>query len=126
MKFRPIIKFSHEYPKLWGQRFARLVFVDVVDLERELNSGELQDLLEYDTRTAGGGYYELPLGDLIQLVFLGDKKIPFCTLRRFTKRKFEYYRGLRGREFEVKVFGCGQTVGKIMKNASSNGFGENE
>ena len=96
------IKFSHDYPKLWGQKTATLVYVDVLDLENELSMEDINQLLEYDTKDCNGNYYELPIGDLIQLVFVGNKKIPFCTLRRYTKEKWEYYKGCIGEYFEVK------------------------
>ena len=83
------IKFSHNYPKLWGQKSAFLLYVELVERER-LH----KDLLEYDTRTGdlNEPYYKLPKGTLIQLVFLGDKGIPFCTLRRYVGAKYNYYK----------------------------------
>ena len=59
------------------------------------------DLIEYDTLTSDGGHYELPKGGLIHLVFLGNKWIPFCTLRPFTKKKFDYYSDSEGKWFTV-------------------------
>jgi len=105
------IKFSHEYPKLWKQNTAELLLV------RLLNAASVHtDLKEYDTkyvtnvRTDHHGnvqdvdedYYLLPTtGKLIQLVFIGDKHIPFCTLRRYTPDKFTYYNGMIGRQFSI-------------------------
>ena len=39
----------------------------------------------------------------LQLVFRGNKMIPFCTIRRETKEKALYYRDKIGQEFEVVV-----------------------
>lgn len=93
------IKFSHEYPKLWGQYSARLL---------EVNDTEYKnlhpDLIEYDTKY-NGGYYPLPKVRLIQLIFLGDKGIPFCTIRRWTPQKHRYYESAIGKIFEIEIKG---------------------
>ena len=92
------IKFSHEYPKLHGQKSAQLVHV------RRVEASSLhEDLIEYDTRTTTGEHYALPKGMLLQLVFLGNKGIPFCTLRRWTPDKEVYYRECVDKQFEVVV-----------------------
>ena len=92
------IKFSSNYPKLWNQREARLLAVLVLT-QKDLN----EDLIEYDTKNINGEYYKLPETDLIQLVFIGDKRIPFCTLRRWTEEKLIYYHDLIGEYFEVVI-----------------------
>jgi len=97
------IKFSHPYAKLWGQNTARLIWVEVFEPGEELGEMSIHDLLEYDTKIAPGEYYELPAGDLIQLVFIGSKRIPFCTLRRYTKEKYEYYKSKIDQDFIVEV-----------------------
>jgi hypothetical protein len=110
------IKFSHNYPKIWGQKRAQLITVRLLDCQGVAIN---KVLLEYDTYWNNewgcawlqelelerpDGYYELPkTGKLIQLVFLGDRDIPFCTLRRFTPEKFEYYRNLARQVFEVII-----------------------
>jgi len=117
------IKFSHEYVKTWGQKSARLLAVDVVLLKaKEL----YPELIEYDTRyipatladscacelhTDFEGdvehcHYPLPKGELIQLTFIGDKGIPFCTIRTRKGRygdKLDYYSPLIGEWFDVIV-----------------------
>jgi hypothetical protein len=81
------INFSHNYPKLWGQGKAKLIRIEVIDA-RTLT----KELIEYDTKTSDGKYYQLPKdGKLLQLFFVGDKGIPFCTLRRHTISKWDYY-----------------------------------
>lgn len=93
------IKFSHSYPKLWGQKRAELIAV------RRLHTIQRNDaLLTYDTTWDDNGdigTYPLPEGDLIQLIFLGDKRIPFCTLRRFTTQKWSYYQDQVGQYFDI-------------------------
>ena len=101
------IKFSHNYPKLWHQKKAELLAVRIIDAQAvQIN----QDLIEYDTgfetvddfMDIQKDYYQLPKqGKLIQLIFIGDKDIPFCTLRRHTEQKYQYYFSCIGEVFEV-------------------------
>jgi len=97
-----VIKFSGDYPKLWGQKRARLIHIENVKFgwDYEMDS----DLVEYDTKKSDGSYY--PLGKdthYLQLVFLGGKGIPFCTLRRDTPKKHEYYKSKIGEWFDVVI-----------------------
>jgi len=94
------IKFSHDYPKLHGQTRGKLIFISKISK----NDFPLNDeLLEYDTKTSDGEYYPLPKTDYLQLIFLGNKGIPFCTIRRFTPDKFNYYSNKVGEYFEVSI-----------------------
>lgn len=90
------IKFSHNYPKLWGQKSAVLLRVCLLSTVNPI-------LREYDTKFAEGCYYELPKGKVIQLIFLGDNGIPFCTIRRFTDDKWGYYTHEIGRNFTIEI-----------------------
>jgi len=96
------IKFSHDYHKLWDQKKAKLVHVEV----RDLDIGRDHALLEYDTKYHIGlsgefSWYHLDAGKYLQLVFLGDKGIPFCTLRSYNHMKAEYYRRNIGETFDI-------------------------
>lgn len=91
-----MLRFSHDYPKLHKQSRAQLI--KVYRTERK----ELDDeLIEYDTLTSDGEHYELPKGDLIYLLFLGNKMIPFCTIRPYNPGKFDYYQRNVGKIFTV-------------------------
>jgi hypothetical protein len=98
------IKFSHIYPKLHDQTAADLVSVRIVDA-LTLHS----KLVNYDTKYSSPDincyqFYPLPkFGLLLQLIFVGNYGIPFCTLRRHTPQKEEYYRGAIGRTFEIVI-----------------------
>jgi len=123
----PHIKFSHNYCKTWEQTRGRLLDVVLLDA-KTLND----DLVEYDTKyfpatladscgcelhTNFPGdeehcHYPLPKGELIQLIFVGDKGIPFCTIRtryRYDRGKnqkvdkCDYYSPLIGEWFDVVV-----------------------
>ncbi len=98
-----VIKFSHNYPKLWGQKTARLISVELIfPTEFPLN----QDLIDYDTKTKEGEYYPLPKNEYLQLIFLGNKKIPFCTIRRYTLEKRNYYVNKTRQEFKIEIKEC--------------------
>lgn len=97
------IKFSSDYPKLHGQTSAELLAVKPIRIDKNTP----KELLEYDTKKADGTYYELKTGNYIQLVFLGNFGIPFCTIRskrnRYTEDKESYYKQFIGQVFEVKM-----------------------
>lgn len=95
------IKFSHHYPKLHQQKTAELLAVKVTTKDRLS-----KEMLEYDTywcepNDGDKGYYELPPGKLLVLIFYGDKGIPFTTIRRQTVEKEIYYRGCIGAWFDI-------------------------
>ena len=91
------IKFSHNYPKLWNQEEALLLAVLLTD-SSEFN----KDLIEYDTKNCEGGYYPLTEGQYIQLIFLGNKRIPFCTIRSYNKDKYQYYLSKVNQRFKIE------------------------
>ncbi len=102
------IKFSHDYPKLHGQITAELLAVKHLRIDRDTP----EELLEYDTtyfEYAGNlgkikEYFPLPTGDYIQLIFLGNLHIPFCTIRKaWPKQKAEYYTAAIGEIFAVEI-----------------------
>jgi len=92
------IKFSSNYPKLWNQKEAKLLAIQLLG-KKNLN----KDLIEYDTKNTKGDYYKLPEAILMQLIFIGDKSIPFCTIRRWTKDKFEWYHQSIGEYFKIII-----------------------
>ena len=96
MIYAPPIKFCSDYPKLHGQEYPKLLYVEVV---HKVND----DLREYDCKRLDGSYYELPKGRLIHLTFLGDKRIPFSTLRKYTTKKFEDYVIHVGHYFNIEI-----------------------
>lgn len=94
-----VIKFSHDYPKLHGQTSAELLAVRPIRIDKNTP----RELLEYDT-AYDGGHYKLATGDYIQLIFLGNLRIPFCTIRKaYPPSKVEYYKSKIGEQFEVMV-----------------------
>ena len=93
------IKFSHEYPKLHGQTSAELLAVRPIKIDAHTP----KELLDYDT-TYEGGRYPLKSGDYIQLIFLGNLRIPFCTIRSaYPASKVMYYHGAVGKVFAIET-----------------------
>lgn len=96
------VKFSKRYPKLWEQTTAELLVVKDITIDENTN----KDLLEYDTKALDGSYYELKKGKYIQLIFLGNKNIPFCTIRSVYGKmgnKKEYYHAKVGETFNIVI-----------------------
>ena len=91
------IKFSHNYPKLHGQKWADLVRVHTINRESLTDK-----FVDYDT-TYDGGKYPLPPGNYMVLVFLGNEFIPFTTVRRYTEKKYHYYKSNIGKTFTIAV-----------------------
>lgn len=95
----PKIEFAEQYPKLYGQTSAKLVSVQVL-YPRDFTT----ELLEYDTKNIHGKYYPIDTTKThIQLVFVGNLGIPFCTLRKYKREKLDWYRDLIGDIFDVVV-----------------------
>lgn len=95
------IDFSGDYPKLHGQTTAELLAVLPIRIDKDTP----QELLEYDTKKSDGTYYKLRTGDYIQLVFMGNLRIPFCTIRtkrnQYAEDKEAYYKKHIGETFDI-------------------------
>lgn len=91
------IKFSHDYNKLEGAKFARLLQVVPVKLE-DLSP----EFLAYDT---DNGRFQLPKqGDYLMLLFNHEGTWSlFTTIRRNTPEKLRYYQATVGEEFEIII-----------------------
>lgn len=102
---RPVIKFSHRYPKLLDKNDSVIGIATLLDVTLV----EVEDLhpsfLAYDT---DNGSYPLPKrGAFLQLVFLkpssGIAANLFTTLRRAAPGKHGYYASMVGREFIIHI-----------------------
>jgi len=80
-----------------------LLAVKLIRIDKETSA----ELLEYDTKKADGTYYKLKTGDYIQLVFIGNFGIPFCTIRskrnRYAEDKEVYYSQFIGENFTIEI-----------------------
>ena len=98
------ISFSHDYPKLRRQVGATLISV----ISNVDYSEFTDELLEYDTiyyDDDGKHYYELKPGKYIVLVFIGEKLIPFTTIRPYNVEKSDYYKSNIGNWFDIHIKG---------------------
>jgi hypothetical protein len=96
------IKFSHNYPKLWNQKTAELLAVKQITIDENTPN----ELIEYDCRynkICHTAKYVLMHGHYLQLIFFGDKRIPFCTIRSYNPEKMKYYYESIGQDFEIVV-----------------------
>jgi hypothetical protein len=94
------IKFTHSYVKLHCQTKAHLLGVT----KREFKS-LCAEFVEYDTAylvQEGIGHYDLGTGKFLVLVFIGNKLIPFTTVRPWTEEKEKWYKSNIGREFDIQ------------------------
>lgn len=97
------IHFSKEYIKLYGQKEAELLAVKRIHIDEKTPA----ELIEYDTVAVDGSRYNLKHGDYIQLVFLGNLGIPFCTIRSDEpildgrQDKFDFYSERVGHKFLI-------------------------
>lgn len=80
------IGFSHHYSKMHGQTYGVLVGVFVYVIDRKWTS---EETIAYDT----DGVFPLDDGEYLQLVFIGNKQIPFTTYRKNTPENREKYCG---------------------------------
>ena len=91
-----VIEFNHNYTKLHGQKAGFLCWANIYHMGKNFP----QETYEYDT----DGVYEFQKDvDYIQLVFLGDKEIPFTTYRRDKPKTREKYMKHVGEMFELKI-----------------------
>lgn len=94
------IKFSGNYPKLHGQTAAELLAIRFIRIDRNTPA----ELLEYDTTKSNGTRYELKPGNYLQLIFVGNLGIPFCTIRSaWRESKVLYYHKKIGENFKIEV-----------------------
>lgn len=95
-----MIIFDSKYPKLHNQVVAELVAAKSITINKDKH----KELLEYDTKRPDGTYYNIEEGEYIQLIFVGDKHIPFCTLRKANSNyKLNYYKKLIGKVLKIVI-----------------------
>ena len=82
-----LIGFSHHYTKLQGQTFGRLLGVRIIQpsVAEVLSNATVYYDSEYIDEH--GNYQNAPRDpqENLQLVFIGNKQIPFTTYRKFIK-----------------------------------------
>ena len=102
------IKFSHEYNKMQDEhrptpRKAILMEVFVVD------TGDLHprfveyDTIYFDEKINNWANYKLPKGKALVLLLRSYGDFIWTTIRRFTPKKYAYYKKNRWEEFEIII-----------------------
>lgn len=92
-----IVKFNHNYSKLHNQTSGFLIWVDVVHMSDLFPS---EETIAYDT----DGKYPFEMNkDYLQLVFLGDKDIPFTTYRELNETNKNKYHNHIGEVFNFEI-----------------------
>lgn len=107
------IRFSHNYDKLLDGngnilQLAELLEVFLVNID-DLHEGFIDyDSLYFDKTE--GEYKHFPLPKTGKYMVLLFEKIPtvgsyflFTTIRRYTAKKYEYYKNARGEWFEIVI-----------------------
>ena len=91
-----VVKFDHDYTKLHGQKSGFLCWVTPFLVDKNFTD----EAYQYDT----DGMYPLEKGKIyMQLVFLGDKEIPFTTYREDTPENRAKYVGKVGHVFNFII-----------------------
>ena len=91
-----VIEFNHNYTKLHNQKSGFLCFVNPFLIDKNFTD----EAYQYDT----DGKYPLEKGKIyMQLVFLGDKEIPFTTYRKDTPENRAKYVGKEGQIFNFII-----------------------
>jgi hypothetical protein len=94
----PVIKFSHRYKKM--PPYFKSTYIS--DVEKKNYMDLTEEFIKSDTEIAGGGFYELPLGELLIIKLYTDGH-EWQTIRSWNPEKEKYYRSIIGKEVEIKI-----------------------
>lgn len=97
-----IIKFTHTYAKLTDLNGRTITYAKLLDVIPRKIEDVSAELIEWDT---DHGTYQLPKkGEYLMLVFQKPgKRDLFCTFRRSTPGKEDYYRKCLGEIFYIEI-----------------------
>lgn len=100
------IRFNNNYPKLCGQKQAKLLMC-ISDIPEKLLRTKYEDLFFYDTLRDDGKFYQAwQAGQkFLLLLFIGDKGFLFTTLRTDNEENREKYAGFVGVDFKIIIEG---------------------
>lgn len=107
-----IIKFTHVYAKLLSKDGSQITYAKLLDVIPRRLEDVSAELIDWDTDQ---GTYKLPKkGEYLMLVFQKPgKRDLFCTFRRATPGKEEYYRQCLGEIFHIEI--TYQNIGSVSK-----------
>lgn len=102
------IKFSHEYSKMQSEHHlipmkAVLMEVFVVD-SKDLHKRFVEyDTSYFDFKIQNWSYYKLPNSKVMVLLLRSFSDFIWTTIRRYTPKKFEYYKNNRWNVFQIVI-----------------------
>ena len=97
------IEFNNNYPKLHNQTAAELLLV-INDVSGAMLNTICEHLTKYDTLRGDGKYYHIENDQVFMiLVFLGDKGIPFTSIRKMSQENIDKYCDSVGEVFLIDV-----------------------
>lgn len=97
------IKFNNNYPKIHGQKLARLVMV-IQEIPGRMLLTNFEFLTSFDTMREDGKFYNIdPDKEYMLLLFVGDKNIMFPTLRKQNGENAILYAESVGEVFKLTI-----------------------
>lgn len=97
------IKFDNNYPKLKGEKAARLVAV-FNDMSGQLLRQKFPDLMFYDTERDDGRFYYIDKNETyILLLFLGENGNLFSSIRKYNPENVAKYNDSIGELFRLTI-----------------------
>lgn len=97
------ISFDNNYPKLHNQTAAELLLV-INDVSGAMLNTVCERVTKYDTLRGDGKYYHIENDQVFMiLVFLGDKGIPFTSIRKMNQENIDKYCDSVGEVFLIDV-----------------------
>lgn len=101
------INFSHWYYKFWGMDITKDNACIVMQCLKVNQKDLSENFIVYDTVYRDNGinnWYKLPKGTLILLILKHRSSgRVFTTIRRYTERKFTYYKAKEGQTIHVRL-----------------------
>jgi len=101
------IKFSSDYHKLpFNSNGTQAVLIGISTANVKYLKQALPQFITYDTRKRckGTEYYNLDFEQAIILTFIHiNSGLPFTTIRRYTKEKYDYYKGLEWKTLLIEI-----------------------
>lgn len=104
------ISFDENYPKLHNQTVAKLLLTVTNVSGQLLKRGTLKYVTEFDTLRSDGRHYHIDeKKEYMILLFLGNKRILFTSIRAQNNENTEKYCNSVGECFSISIGGkCGQ------------------
>lgn len=103
------VKIDYNYRQLHGQTKGYLLACKAIE-----RSGMDDEFIAATRALDAASTHTLPDGTYIQLVFYGNKRIPFSILLPYTTQDFNFYHDHRHEVFDIVIANQPQPFGKDM------------